>query len=120
MYQVIYSKLFAHRYSVFKTLLTSCLFLLATVVYPVNPNKFSNPTERGLIQEIMIGKSININTASEAELVLLNGVGSKKAQAIIAYRKQYGHFKSINDIKKVPGISQSIYTRIKPLITIES
>lgn len=47
---------------------------------------------------------VSINHASVVELQQLNGVGIKKAQAIIDYRQQYGRFKSIQDLKHVKGI----------------
>ena len=49
-------------------------------------------------------RSININRATEAELVSLHGIGSNKAQAIILYREMFGGFKTVNDLTKVKGI----------------
>lgn len=48
--------------------------------------------------------SININRATEAELVSLNGIGSSKAQAIILYREMFGGFKTVDELTKVKGI----------------
>ena len=48
--------------------------------------------------------SININRATEAELVALDGVGSSKAQAIILYRDMFGGFKTVDELTKVKGI----------------
>ena len=47
---------------------------------------------------------ININRATEAELTLLRGIGSSKAQAIILYREMFGDFKTVEDLAKVKGI----------------
>ena len=47
---------------------------------------------------------ININTATEGELVSLNGIGSSKAQEIILYREMFGDFKSVDELEKVKGI----------------
>lgn len=47
---------------------------------------------------------ININRATESELVSLHGIGSSKAQAIILYREMFGDFKSVDDLQKVKGI----------------
>ena len=46
-------------------------------------------------------KKVNINTATQAELETLPGIGSSTALKIINYRKENGKFKSIEDIKKV-------------------
>ncbi len=63
---------------------------------------------------------LNINTASEAQLDLLPGIGPVRAAAIIAYRQQNGPFVSIEDIANVPEINASIYEGIKDMITIAS
>ena len=61
---------------------------------------------------------ININTASIDELKTLSGIGDAKAKAIIDFRTTNGNFKSIEDIKNVNGISESLFIKIKENITI--
>ncbi|HVW82852.1 MAG TPA: helix-hairpin-helix domain-containing protein [Candidatus Paceibacterota bacterium] len=61
---------------------------------------------------------ININTADEATLESLPGIGSTKAEAIIAYRGAHGDFAAIADIQNVSGIGPSTYGEIKGLITV--
>ena len=61
---------------------------------------------------------VNINTADAATLAEgLNGVGIKKAQAIVDYRKQHGPFKSMLDLAKVKGISDKLIEKNKETIT---
>ena len=60
---------------------------------------------------------ISINTATEEELSSLSGIGPSKAKQIIEYRNSSGPFKTIEDIKQVPGIGESIYDQIKDYIT---
>ena len=48
--------------------------------------------------------AVNINTASQAELEALQGIGPTKAKAIIEYREKVGLFASIDDLEKVSGI----------------
>ena len=63
--------------------------------------------------------NVNINTADAAALADgLNGVGIKKAQAIVDYRKQHGAFKSMNDLTKVKGINEKLIEKNKDLITL--
>ncbi len=57
--------------------------------------------------------AMNVNKASKEELMSISGIGEKKAEAIIKYRKKYGKFKSIDDLKNVKGIGDSLIANIK-------
>jgi len=61
---------------------------------------------------------ININTATADDLVTLPGIGPSLAQRIIAWRNEHGPFVRIDDIKQVPGIGETIFTRIQSHITV--
>ena len=63
-------------------------------------------------------KVININTASVSELTNLSGIGEVKAKSIVNYRNKNGKFKTINDILKVDGISETLFSKIKNNITV--
>ncbi len=65
-----------------------------------------------------ISGKININTASLSELISLPDIGEKRAQKIISYREKTGNFDDIEDIKKVKGIGEGIYTKIRDIIEI--
>ncbi len=56
--------------------------------------------------------SINVQTASKAELMSISGIGSKKADAIIKYRKTH-KLKSAADLLKVKGIGKTIVNNVK-------
>lgn len=79
--------------------------------------------ENSLKNDACIGEAssntglISINTATEEELSSLSGIGPSKAKQIIEYRNSSGPFKTIEDIKQVPGIGESIYAQIKDYIT---
>ena len=61
---------------------------------------------------------ISINKASAKELTSLPGIGDAKAKSIVEYRTNNGPFQSIEDIKKVKGIGDSIFAKIKDNITL--
>lgn len=71
-------------------------------------------TDSGDVQSVMI----NINTASEAELMTLPGIGQSRAKDIINYRVKNGLFESIDDIMKVSGIKEAAFEKIKDLIKV--
>lgn len=61
---------------------------------------------------------ININTADEAQLTTLTGIGATRAQAIIAYREENGPFVAIEDIMNVQGIKEGTFAKIKDEIVV--
>lgn len=61
---------------------------------------------------------ININTAGVEELMKLELVGEKKAQAIIEYRERNGAFRTIEEITNVDGVSDSILKKNYDTITV--
>lgn len=65
-----------------------------------------------------VSNLVNINTAEEAVLCTLPGIGSGKAASIITYRQEQGTFTKIEDILKVDGIKNGVYTKLKDRITV--
>ncbi|MCM8782584.1 MAG: helix-hairpin-helix domain-containing protein [Candidatus Omnitrophica bacterium] len=76
-------------------------------------------SDKQIAEEIREHKVVNINTATEGELVRLKGVGPSLAKAIIEYRAIQGAFKNKEELKNVKGIGQSKYEEIKDHIKIE-
>lgn len=62
---------------------------------------------------------ININQATASELEKLPRIGPAIATKIVEYRQNNGNFNSIEDIKQVPGISESLYQDIASLISTD-
>ena len=92
----------------------------------IQSNKQSKTTEKSQnttsISTNTTGKNqntkVNINTATQTELETLPGIGPSTASKIVSYRKENGKFKSIEEIKKVNGIGESKYKKIKELIKV--
>jgi len=61
---------------------------------------------------------VNLNTATKAELLTLNGIGESYADRIIEYRKNNGPFQSPEEIMQVKGIGEKIYQKIKDRIVV--
>ena len=63
-------------------------------------------------------QTIDINTATAAELETLKGIGPSKAEAIIKYRTEHGAFQSVDDLVKVPGIGAKTLSDVKDKISV--
>ncbi|MFJ7974982.1 helix-hairpin-helix domain-containing protein [Peribacillus sp. NPDC096379] len=62
---------------------------------------------------------INLNTATQAELETLTGVGPSKALSIIDYREKTGKFQSVEDLKKISGIGDKTFEKLKDSIKVK-
>lgn len=66
---------------------------------------------------VSVFAATDLNTASLAELQKVNGIGPKKAEAIIEYRKKTP-FKSVDELDKVPGFGKATLDKVKPELTV--
>ena len=65
-----------------------------------------------------VSDKININTATKEELMTLSGIGASKAESILKYRQEHGNFQNIEDLKKIEGIKDGVFNKIKDDITV--
>src|SRR3954470_20559524 len=61
---------------------------------------------------------LDLNSATRADLVLLPGVGEQMAQRIESYREEKGPFKSLDELRKVPGVGPVTLDRLRPWLRI--
>ena len=62
--------------------------------------------------------TVNVNTATAADLERLPGIGPAMAERILAYRHQNGKFRSINDLREVSGIGDKKLARMAPFVKL--
>ncbi len=90
---------------------------------PANPNQSeevtaANDDGSSTTDSESEGNQINLNTADKTKLQELTGIGEKKADQIIAYRKEHGDFKKIEDLKEVPGFGDKTFANLKSSICV--
>ena len=61
---------------------------------------------------------LDLNTATKQQLVALPGIGDVTAERIILYREDHGPFKSVDDLRKVKGISKNRFEQLKSLVIV--
>ncbi|HEY8451079.1 MAG TPA: ComEA family DNA-binding protein [Natronosporangium sp.] len=86
------------------------LILVGVTPPPGAPGTHGDPAAAG-------GK-VNLNTATQAQLETLPGVGPVLAQRILAYRERHGGFRSVADLRRVDGIGDARFEQLKDLVTV--
>ena len=74
----------------------------------------------GLLLATSAFAAVNLNTASQAELETLNGIGPAKAKAILEYRTKHGAFKSVDDLKNVSGFGDKTVEKLRKEVVVGS
>lgn len=62
---------------------------------------------------------LNLNTASEDQLVLLPGVGPAKAERVVAWRTKHGNFKRVADLRRVKGFGYKTVKKLEPFLDVK-
>jgi len=90
----------------------------AVAAAPASGGTAGSSTSGGGLGATPAGGLININSASVEELDALDGVGPSTAQKIVDYRTTNGGFKTVDEIKNVPGIGDAKFAAMKDSITV--
>ena len=92
------------------------LVILASVSAPAS---FAQDKEKPAAKaSAPAGAAVNLNTATQAQLETLPGVGAATAKRIIEYRQKNGSFKKIEELMNVKGIGEKAFLKLKAQITV--
>jgi len=69
--------------------------------------------------EFVEATPLDLNQATQEQLMALPGIGPALAQRIVAYRKEHGPFASLDELLEVPGIGEELLAALRPLVTVE-
>jgi competence ComEA-like helix-hairpin-helix protein len=62
---------------------------------------------------------LDLNSATEAELVRLPGIGPSRARDIVAYRERHGSFSRVADLDRIPGIGPAALAKLSTLVRVQ-
>lgn len=101
-----------------KGILTMSYLLLLLSISTIQPYIVkAEATETVSRSEISV---VNINSASADEMASVPGLGEKKSQAIVKFREKHGPFARVEDLKKVDGIGDKLFEKIRQYVTVKA
>lgn len=87
-------------------------------IYNTVDSKEAEQTTKSRQAATAVSFPINLNTCTIEELMLIDGIGEAKASAIIEYRSYIGGYTSVEQIKNISGIGDSVYEQISPYLCV--
>lgn len=110
---------FSRRELITTLILTISLLIGIGVKYTIDYHWWLPETKVVDINPESIKLKIDLNRAKWYELIILPGIGEKKAKAIVEYRESIGAFKSIEQLCEIDGIGAKTVEKIKGLTFID-
>ena len=110
---------FSRRELIATLILTISLLVGIGVKYTIDYHWWLPETKVVDINPESIKLKIDLNRAKWYELIILPGIGEKKAKAIVEYRDAIGAFKSIEQLREIDGIGAKTVEKIKGLTFID-
>ena len=95
-------------------MMTAIVLVLGLVTAAVSAQEAARPAAR----TAAAAGTVNLNTATVAQLETLPGIGKATAERILEYRQKNGGFKKVEDLMNVRGIGEKSFLKMKPLITV--
>lgn len=100
-----------------KLLAAGWLFLLLGLI-ALQPDLMEAEASGKMPPQVASVRRIDINIASAEEIATIPGLGVKKSEAVVLYRKIHGPFRKVEELKNVDGIGDKLLERIRPYIMV--
>jgi competence protein ComEA len=92
----------------------AALFVAALLAVPAG----RRPLETPVADDPRLELRLDLNAASPAELEALPGVGPALAARIAAHRAARGPFRSVDDLREVPGVGAKVVAALRPFVVV--
>lgn len=91
----------------------------SSVSSAVNQQKsIQTSSENTQASQVSVNYPVNLNTATVQELMSIDGLGEKRAYAILSYRDEIGRYTDVSQIMNIKGIGESLYAQVSPYLTV--
>lgn len=110
---------FSRREMIATYILVTSLLIGTGIKYTIERHWWLPETEIVDIDPESIKLKIDLNRAEWYELIILPGIGEKRAKTIIEYRKEKGSFQTLDQLSEVDGIGLGTVKKIKELVFIK-
>ncbi len=91
----------------------------APIAVAATPDTPPEPAESTVTIAPPTAHHVNLNTATQAELELLPGIGPAMAKRILEYRSTHGKFTSVDQLDSVKGIGAKTMAKLRPLVSVD-
>jgi len=96
----------------------SALVLVAALACIASPLSAQRAARPPVAATMVSTETINLNTATAAQIATLPGIGPKTADLVVQYRTKNGPFKKIEEVMNVRGIGEKSFLKIKDRLTV--
>jgi len=100
---------------------TSDLMLRDGLKFFIDGHRQQNEAVDGEMEaakKLALGMPLDINRASKEDLMLINGIGEKTAEKIIALRQRLGGFSHVEQLMQIKGIKEKRFAKLKPYLYV--
>lgn len=102
------------KYLIGSSLLSLCLVASSGFAFTAKHQaKSKHENAHGSVMRVGQVEKVNLNQADLKQLMSIKGIGKKKAETIITYRKQNGNFTDIDQLKNLSGFSEKLVNKLK-------
>lgn len=117
VFVIAWSHAFLQRRTRMVRMFVASVALAAVTLVPVAAGAQSKGSGQASAKPAVVG-TININTASAADLQRLPGIGAKTAGRVIEYRQKNGPFKKVEELMNVRGVGEKNFLKLKGQISV--
>lgn len=103
-----------------RMMMTAAVLALCCTAVPIHAQQAKAPARSAAKPMPDPSSPLNLNTATQAQLEALPGIGASTAARILEYRQKNGAFKKVEDLMNVQGVGEKSFLKLKPLITVSS